>query len=402
MHCETKILDDLYYVGSSDRRLALFENVYPIPNGVSYNSYLYLDEKTALLDTVDSSVFETFIENVEFLLNGRKLDYLIVEHMEPDHAASIEELSLHHKDMVIVTNAMGKKFLLNYFPNIKNEILLVKEGDKLNIGKHTFNFVMAPMVHWPEVMFTFESNDGVLFSADAFGTFGAIDGNLFIDSNELSNSYISEARRYYANIVGKYGDQVMNVLKKASSLPINMICPLHGPIHRKDLTRVLDLYKKWASYEAEDNDGVMLCYASIYGNTKNVVDVLTNMLANKGVKNVVTYDVSKTDQSYLIAESFRVKTIVLASVTYNAGAFVKMEDFLHDLFAHKVRNKTFGFIENGSWAPMAKNAMKSILKDLEGASFLENSLTVISKLKDSQLVELEKMADEIASLTLKA
>ena len=397
MHCETKILDDLYYVGSSDRRLALFENVYPIPNGVSYNSYLYLDEKTALLDTVDASALDVFLENVDSLLKGRKLDYLIVDHMEPDHSACIAELCLRHIDMSIVTNAMGKKFLLNFFPDIKNEILIVKEGDRLNIGRHTFSFVMAPMVHWPEVMFTFEHSNGVLFSADAFGTFGAIDGDLFIDSNELSPSYISEARRYYANIVGKYGDQVNIALKKASSLDIKMICPLHGPIYRKGITRIVDLYKKWASYEAEDNDGVLLCYGSIYGNTKNAVDVLSNMLMNKGVKNIATYDVSKTDQSILIGETFRVKTIILASVTYNAGAFVKMEEFLHDLAAHKIRNKTFGFIENGSWAPMAKNAMKAITKDLEGCSFLQNSLTIVSKLKESQLNELEKMADEIVS-----
>lgn len=397
MHCERKISDGFYYVGSSDRRLALFENVYPIPNGVSYNSYLYLDEKTVLLDTVDSSVSDVFYENIEFLLNGRKLDYLIINHMEPDHAANIGELTLRHPEVTIVVNPMSKKFLFNYFPEIKNQILVVKEGDKLNIGKHTFTFVMAPMVHWPEVMFTYEISDGVLFSADAFGTFGALNGNIFASSSTFTKEYIAEARRYYTNIVGKYGDQVVNVLKKAASIDIKMICPLHGPIYKDNLNFILNPYMNWATYNVEENDAVMICYSSVYGGTKNAVDVLEKLLSEKGVANIATYDVSKTDSSYLIAEAFRVKTIVLASTTYNAGVFVKMEDFLHDLAAHKIRNRTFAFIENGSWAPSARLGMKNILKDLQGTTFIEESITLASRIKPNQEEELDKLAEKIVS-----
>lgn len=397
MHCERKISDGFYYVGSSDRRLALFENVYPIPNGVSYNSYLYLDEKTVLLDTVDSSVSDVFYENIEFLLNGRKLDYLIINHMEPDHAANIGELTLRHPEVTIVVNQMSKKFLFNYFPEIKNQILVVKEGDKLNIGKHTFTFVMAPMVHWPEVMFTCEISEGVLFSADAFGTFGALNGNIFASSSTFTKEYIAEARRYYTNIVGKYGDQVVNVLKKAASIDIKMICPLHGPIYKDNLNFILNPYMNWATYSVEENDAVMICYSSVYGGTKNAVDVLEKLLSEKGITNIVTYDVSKTDSSYLIAEAFRVKTIVLASTTYNAGVFVKMEDFLHDLAAHKIRNRTFAFIENGSWAPSARLGMKNILKDLQGTTFIEESITLTSKIKPNQEEELDNLAEKIVS-----
>lgn len=397
MHCERKISDSFYYVGSSDRRLALFENVYPIPNGVSYNSYLYLDDKTVLLDTVDSSVSDVFYENIEFLLNGRKLDYLIINHMEPDHAANIGELTLRHPEVTIVVNPMSKKFLFNYFPEIKNQILVVKEGDKLNIGKHTFTFVMAPMVHWPEVMFTFEISEGVLFSADAFGTFGALNGNIFASSSTFTKEYIAEARRYYTNIVGKYGDQVANVLKKAAGIDIKMICPLHGPIYKDNLNFILNPYMNWATYNVEENDAVMICYSSVYGGTKNAVDVLEKLLSEKGVTNIVTYDVSKTDSSYLIAEAFRVKTIVLASTTYNAGVFVKMEDFLHDLAAHKIRNRTFAFIENGSWAPSARLGMKNILKDLQGTTFIEESVTLTSRIKPNQEEDLDKLAEKIVS-----
>lgn len=397
MHCERKISDSFYYVGSSDRRLALFENVYPIPNGVSYNSYLYLDDKTVLLDTVDSSVSDVFYENIEFLLNGRKLDYLIINHMEPDHAANIGELTLRHPEVTIVVNPMSKKFLFNYFPEIKNQILVVKEGDKLNIGKHTFTFVMAPMVHWPEVMFTYEISEGVLFSADAFGTFGALNGNIFASSSTFTKEYIAEARRYYANIVGKYGDQVANVLKKAAGIDIKMICPLHGPIYKDNLNFILNPYMNWATYNVEENDAVMICYSSVYGGTKNAVDVLEKLLSEKWVTNIVTYDVSKTDSSYLIAEAFRVKTIVLASTTYNAGVFVKMEDFLHDLAAHKIRNRTFAFIENGSWAPSARLGMKNILKDLQGTTFIEESVTLTSRIKPNQEEDLDKLAEKIVS-----
>lgn len=394
MHHETLISDGFYYVGGSDRRIHLFENVYPLENGVSYNSYLFLDEKTLLLDTVDRAVSDGFYENLEFLLKDRPLDYLIVNHMEPDHAANIGELLLRHPETTIVVNPMSQKFLLNYFPNIKAKFLIVQEGDTLNIGKHTFTFVMAPMVHWPEVMMTYELSEKVLFSADAFGTFGALSGDIY--RNE-KNFDLKEARRYYTNIVGKYGDQVVNVLKKAETLEINMICPLHGPIHKGNLNFALNPYKLWATYTPEDKDGVMIAYSSVYGDTANAVEVLANMLTKKGVKNLVVYDVSKTDSSYLVAEAFRVNTIVLAATTYNAGVFVKMEDFLHDLANHKIRNRTIAFIENGSWAPAAKANMKRILSDLQGISYIDESLTIASSLKENQLEGLEAIAEAVTA-----
>ena len=397
MHNEIQISDGFYYIGGSDRRIHLFENVYPLTNGVSYNSYIYLDEKTCVLDTVDHSVSDVFYENIEHLLNGRPLDYLIVNHMEPDHAANIGELCRRYPEAKVVVNALSRKFLLNFFPNFKNEIVIVKEGDKLSIGKHTFTFVMAPMVHWPEVMMTYEVSEKVLFSADAFGTFGALSGNIFADAMNFDRLYLDEARRYYTNIVGKYGDQVLAVLKKAAGIEIQAICPLHGPIYRGNLNYIINPYLSWASYTPEDKDGVMIVYSSVYGGTANCCDVLASKLAAKGAKNLVMYDVSKTDSSYLIAESFRVKTIVLAATTYNAGVFVKMEDFLHDLANHKIRNRTFAIIENGSWAPNAKASMKSIIGNLEGATFLEPSLTINSTLKDSQLASLEAIAEAVVA-----
>lgn len=398
MHNETKISEGFYYIGASDRRIHLFENVYPLTNGVSYNSYIYLDEKTCVLDTVDRSVSDVFYENIDHLLNGRPLDYLIVNHMEPDHAANIGELVRRHPEVTVVVNAMSKKFLLNFFPGIdEGKLLIVKEGDKLSIGAHTFTFVMAPMVHWPEVMMTYELSEKVLFSADAFGTFGALSGNIFADASNFDRLYLDEARRYYTNIVGKYGDQVIAVLKKAANIEIKTICPLHGPVYRGNLNYIINPYLAWASYTPENQDGVMIAYSSVYGGTANCADVLASKLAGKGVKNLVMYDVSKTDASYLIAESFRVKTIVLAATTYNAGVFVKMEDFLHDLANHKIRNRTFTFIENGSWAPMAKSGMRKILEGLEGCTFLDASLTLASTLKENQLAQLDAIAEAVVS-----
>ncbi len=394
MHNEIKIKEGLYYVGGSDRRIALFENIYPVPKGVSYNSYLFLDEKTLLLDTVDHAISDVYFENIDFLLGERKLDYLLITHMEPDHASRIGELVLRHPEVTVIVNAMSKKFLQNYFPKLQANLLVVKEGDELSIGKHVFAFLMAPMVHWPEVMFAYEKSEKILFSADAFGTFGALSGDIYASSYNFD---WEEARRYYSNIVGKYGDQVCNVLKKASAFVIEMICPLHGPTHQEDIPSLLEAYKKWATYEAEDQDGVMIAYSSVYGDTANAVEILAKQIVEKGIRNIVVYDVSKTDPSYLIGEAFRVKTIVLAATTYNAGVFAKMEDFLHDLAHHKIRNRTIAFIENGSWAPAAKANMKKILEELTGIQYLEETLTIASSLKEEQLPELEKIADAVAS-----
>lgn len=397
MHTETKISENFYYIGGSDRRLALFENVYPVSNGASYNSYMYLDEKTLVLDTVDESVRGVFFENIAHLLNGRKLDYLVVNHMEPDHAANIGELLLRYPDTTIVVNPMSKKFLLNFFPDLEDKrFLVVQEGDKLSIGKHEFTFVMAPMVHWPEVMFTYEITEKVLFSADAFGTFGALSGNIFATPRDYDAAHMAEARRYYTNIVGKYGEQVVAVLKKAETIAIDMICPLHGPIHRGNLNFILDPYKLWATYTPEDKDGVMIAYSSVYGDTANAATYLATKLAEKGVKNLVMYDVSKTDSSVLVAEAFRVSTIVLAATTYNAGVFIKMEDFLHDLANHKIRNRNIALIENGSWAPAAKSNMLKILEGLE-LNYIEKSLTIASSLKKDQLPQLEEIAEAVAA-----
>ena len=402
MHTETKLSESFYYIGGSDRRLALFENVYPLQNGASYNSYLYLDEKTLVLDTVDESVRGVYFENIEHLLAGRKLDYLVVNHMEPDHASSIGELLLRYPDVTIVISAMAKKFLLNFFPQLENKkFLIVAEGDKLSIGKHVFTFVMAPMVHWPEVMFTYEITEKVLFSADAFGTFGALAGNVLAQPKDYDSAHMAEMRRYYTNIVGKYGEQVVAVLEKAETLEINMICPLHGPIHTGNLNFVMDPYKLWATYTPEDKDGVMIAYSSVYGDTANAATYLATKLAEKGVKNLVMYDVSKTDSSVLVAEAFRVNTIVLAATTYNAGVFVKMEDFLHDLANHKIRNRTIAFIENGSWAPAAKANMQKILEGLD-LNYIDQSLTIASSLTENQLPQLEAIADAVAATVLPA
>lgn len=394
MHNEVKISDSFYYIGGSDRRLALFENVYPLVNGASYNSYLYLDEKTLVLDTVDRAVSDVFYGNLDYLLAGRKLDYLIVNHMEPDHAANIGELLLRHPETTIVIGDMAKKFLLNYFPDIKANFLIVNEGDKLSIGKHEFTFVKAPMVHWPEVMFTYELTEHVLFSADAFGTFGALHGDIYASKNNFD---LAEARRYYTNIVGKYGQQVLDVLKKAADLRIDLICPLHGPLHRGNLNPLLGAYGNWASYTPEDPSGVMIAYSSVYGDTALAAEILAKKIVERGLRDVVVYDVSKTDSSYLIAESFRVGTILLCATTYNAGVFVKMEDFLHDLANHKIRNRTIGFVENGSWAPAAKMNMKRILADLEGIDYIDESLTIASALKEGQLPALDAIAEAVVA-----
>lgn len=394
MHNEVLISEGLYYVGGSDRRLALFENVYPLANGASYNSYLYLDEKTLLLDTVDRSVSEVFYGNLEFLLGKRKLDYLIVNHMEPDHAANIGELLLRYPDTTIVISPMAKQFLLNFFPDIKAKFHLVNEGDKLSIGKHEFTFVSAPMVHWPEVMMTYELTEKVLFSADAFGTFGALNGDIYASKRNFD---LDEARRYYTNIVGKYGPQVLDVLKKALDIPIKMICPLHGPIHKGNLNPLLGAYGCWASYTPEDKEGIMIAYSSVYGDTALAAEILAKKIVARGLRDVVVYDVSKTDSSVLVAEAFRVGTILLCATTYNAGVFVKMEDFLHDLANHKIMNRTIGFVENGSWAPAAKANMKRILSDLEGMDYIEESLTIASALKESQLANLDRIVEEVVA-----
>ncbi len=396
MHNIRKIAKDYYWVGASDRRLELFENIMPITKGVSYNSYLLVDEKTILLDTVDSSVSRQFLENVKYALNGRALDYMVVNHMEPDHCSIIEDMVLRYPELKLIGNLKTLQMIKQFFDfDVEERFVSVKEGDTFSSGNHTLTFVMAPMVHWPEAMFTYDVEEKILFSADAFGTFGALNGNLFNDEVNFDKDWLDEARRYYTNIVGKYGNPVQAALKKASTIEINMICPLHGPIWRNDLGYILDKYNKWSTYEPEDKT-VMIVYGSMYGNTESAVNVLATKLAEEGVKNIVTYSVSNTHVSYLISEAFRCSHIVLAAPTYNGGVFTPMENFLLDLKAHGLQKRTFAFIENGTWAPTAACQMMSIVGEMKDMKVIEETITLKSSLKESQIEQLENLAKELA------
>ena len=396
MHSTRKVKDDLIYVGGSDRRLSRFENLFPIPKGVSYNSYVLLDEKTVLFDTADESISRQYIENVVHALNGRPLDYMVVQHMEPDHCAMIDDMLRRYPEakMVCSAKAVGM-FDQFYGTDVAARALVVKEGDKLSTGEHTLHFVMAPMVHWPEVMVTYDEKDKILFSADAFGTFGALAGNIFDDEITFDATWMNDARRYYANIVGKYGVQVQTLLKKAASLDIEMICPLHGPIWHKDLGLLLEKYQKWSTYEPEDKT-VMIAYATMYGNTENAANVLAGMLADKGVKNIAMYDVSETDVSELVAESFRCSHLVLAAPTYNSGIQPKMEAYLSDIKALNLQNRTVAVIDNGTWAATAGKQMIGMLEGMKNMTILENRISIKSALAENQLGALEALADELA------
>ncbi len=396
MHSTRKVKDDLIYVGGSDRRLSRFENLFPIPKGVSYNSYVLLDEKTVLFDTADESISRQYIENVVHALNGRPLDYMVVQHMEPDHCAMIDDMLRRYPEakMVCSAKAVGM-FAQFYGTDVAARALVVKEGDKLSTGEHTLHFVMAPMVHWPEVMVTYDEKDKILFSADAFGTFGALAGNIFDDEITFDATWMNDARRYYANIVGKYGVQVQTLLKKAASLDIEMICPLHGPIWHKDLGLLLEKYQKWSTYEPEDKT-VMIAYATMYGNTENAANVLAGMLADKGVKNIAMYDVSETDVSELVAESFRCSHLVLAAPTYNSGIQPKMEAYLSDIKALNLQNRTVAVIDNGTWAATAGKQMIGMLEGMKNMTILENPISIKSALAENQLGALEALADELA------
>ena len=369
----------------------------PIPSGTSYNSYVLTDEKTVLLDTVDQAVSAQFIENLTAVLAGRALDYIVVHHVEPDHLASLTEVLVRWPNVVIVCSLQASRFM-KQFMDIPEHIQfqIVKEGDSLNTGKHTLNFVGAQMVHWPEVLVSYDSTDKVLFSADAFGTFGALNGNLYADEVNFDREWMYEARRYYTNIVGKYGMQVQNLLKKAATLDIAMICPLHGPIWRKDFGKFIEKYDKWSRYEPEDKE-VLVIYGSMYGHTESVATVLSGMLADKGCRNVRMYDVSATHVSYLVSESFRCSHIVLVAPTYNGGLYPPMENYLLDIKAHLLQNRTFTVIENGSWAPVSGNAVKAILGEMKNTTVLEPAITFKSAMKEAQRAELEALADAIVA-----
>ena len=395
MYCVKKMTEDLYWVGGNDRRLALFENVYPIPRGVSYNAYVVLDEKTVLLDTVDHSVSPIFFENLAHVLNGRKLDYLIVNHMEPDHAATIEAVVLRYPEVRLVCNKKTAQMMKNFFSfDVDSRVHLVAEMDTLCTGKHTFAFVMAPMVHWPEVMVTYDATTKTLFAADAFGTFGALGGNLYADEVNFQTEWLDDARRYYTNIVGKYGTQVQALLKKAATIEIETICPLHGPVWRKDIGWFIDKYVHWATYTPEE-DAVVIAYASVYGNTETAANILAGKLADLGVRNVKVYDVSATHASEIVSECFRASHLVFLSTTYNAGMFVNMENLVHDIVNHNLQNRTIALVENGSWAPTAGGLMRAEFSKLKHCTILDETVTIKSSLKEAQLESMDALAEAI-------
>lgn len=388
------ITKDLFYIGASDRKLSLFEAVYPVVNGVSYNSYLLIDDKTILFDTVDKHCAEQFFENLKAGLDGRNLDYFIINHLEPDHSALIKQVIEKYKDVKIVCNAKTKQMLYQFFEfdfDIENNFNIVKEGDTLTTANHEFTFVMAPMVHWPEVMVTYDKKDKILFSADAFGSFGALNGNIFDNETELN---INEYRRYYTNIVGKYGTQVNALLNKASNLEINMICPLHGVIIKENIANLVELYLKWANYEPEIKSALII-YASVYGGTQNAAEVLATKLAQKGIKNIKLHDTSMIHPSFILSDAFKYSHIIIATPTYNNCIFVKMEQFISDIVSHNLQNRTYAIIENGSWAPNSGAAVKTKLETLKSSNFIEEKITIKSTLKSNQEDELEKLANLI-------
>ena len=392
------ISEAVKYIGVDDKTIDLFESQYVVPHGVSYNSYLIFDEKVALMDTVDARGMEQWEKNLLAALDGRKVDYLIVSHLEPDHAGSIGRLVELFPEVTLVGNAKTFHMLPQFFDELpvdENHKITVAEGESLSLGTHTLNFYMAPMVHWPEVMITFDTTDGILYSADAFGTFGALAGNVFADEVDFENKWLDEARRYYTNIVGKYGPQVQMALKKALALDIKMICPLHGPIWRENIAWFVDKYNKWSTYTPEDNT-VLIAYASIYGGTENAANILASELAKKGIKNIAMTDVSVTHPSYIISEAFRCSHIVFAAPTYNAGIFTPMETLLLDLAAHNLQNRTVAFIENGSWAPISAKLMGDIVAKMKNMTVLASKATLKSTVKDAQREELKTLASEIA------
>lgn len=396
MYCTKNISKDLVWVGANDRRLAMFEGVYSVPAGVSYNSYLLLDDTTILFDTVDKAVSSIFFQNIEHALNGKNLDFVVIQHMEPDHSATLMELLLRYPDIKIVCNEKILSMISQFFnKDLKNKAFIVKEGATLNTGNHVLKFLMAPMIHWPEVMMTYDETTGTLFSADAFGTFGALNGAIFADEVDFNNDYMSEARRYYCNIVGKYGNQVQSLLKKVHNIDLKMICPLHGFVWRRNLEDFFDKYVKWSTYTPEET-GVMIAYASVYGNTENTAEIISSRLRDMGI-NTVMYDVSVTPASEIIAAAFKWSHLLFASTTYNAGIFVSMEELLHDLAAHNIQNRTVAFVENGSWAPTSGKLMREIISKCSNMTILDESVTLKSSLKPEQSEQIDSLVSAISA-----
>ena len=379
------VTDDIRYAGVDDTTLDLFESQYPVPYGVSYNSYVILDEKTAIMDTVDARATEEWLKNISEILGDREPDYLVISHLEPDHAANIGRLAEMYPKMQLVGNAKTFSMLPQFFEmDLTDRTVVVKEGDELSLGSHTLKFFLAPMVHWPEVMVTYDEKDKVLFSADGFGTFGAISENL---------PWIQEARRYYINIVGKYGPSVQMLVKKAAGLDIAMICPLHGPVLKDDLSFYLDKYNTWSSYTPEDQ-GVVVAYASMHGNTKEAAVYIAEQLRAAGEK-VIVFDLSRDDVSYAVEAAFRLERMVLAAPTYDGGLFPCMEDFLNHLKAKNFQNRRIALVENGSWGPMAAKKMREILDTMKNLTICETTVTIRSAMKEADKESIAKMLEEL-------
>jgi len=394
MYCVREITDDLYWVGGDDHRLALFENIHPIPRGISYNSYILLDEKTVLFDTVDWSICNQFIKKIKWVLKDRPLDYMVINHLEPDHSACIDEIIHRYPDVKIITTEKGKMFMHQFGFSIDDKVMVVKEGDAMSFGKHNVVFVEAPMVHWPEVMVTYDTTNGVIFSADAFGTFGALDGKLFNDEINFDRDLIDEARRYYANIVGKYGPHVQYLLKKASGLDIKYICPLHGPVWRNNFEYIIDKYNKWSRYEPEEK-GVLIVYGSMYGNTEAAAENLASRLVQKGMTNVKIYDVSSNHVSYLISDTFKYSHLALLCVTYNINIYPPMLNYLNDMKLLNVQKRTVALIENGSWAPQSGRLMRKFLENMKDMNVLDNEVSINSSMKEDDVQLIDELADSI-------
>ena len=391
------IRDDIFWIGGDDRTATIFEGAFPIPEGVSYNSYLLVSEgKTCLLDTVDSSIASKFWRNLRKTMDGKDLDYLIINHMEPDHGACITQVLETWPDVTVIGNSKTFDMLENFYHISPKNRMVVKEGDELVVGKHTLRFYFAVMVHWPEVMFTYDVGERILFSADAFGTFKAVSGALYADETDFDRDYLNEARRYYANIVGKYGAKVQNALAKLKDVPIDMICPLHGPIWRSDLGYIIGKYDLWSRYEPEEK-GVTIAYTSVYGNTAAVAERLAIMLKERGVENVTMHSMTVEHPSYAVADAFRFTNIVFASTTYNNALHPSMSSTIEDMEIMAVQNRKYSVIGNGSWAPQADRIIEERVSGMKGMTKVGETLTIKSSLAPEQVPELEALADAIAA-----
>ena len=380
------ITNDIKYIGVNDHKIDLFEGKYEVPNGMAYNSYVIIDEKIAVLDTVDNDFKDEWLNKIKGVLGDKKPDYLVVHHMEPDHSSNIAEFVKEYPEIKIVSSQKAFDIMQNFFKdNFKDRQIVVGEGDKLNLGNHELTFLTAPMVHWPEVIVSFDSTDKVLFSADGFGKFGALD---------VDEDWACEARRYYFGIVGKYGMQVQKLLSKASSLDIQIICPLHGPVLKEDLAYYLDLYNKWSSYTPEE-EGILIAYTSVYANTKKAVLELEKVLNEKGAKKVVVTDLARSDMAENVEDAFRYSKLVLATTTYNGEIFPFMREFIHELTERNYSNRKVAFIENGSWMPMAKKVMFQMFENSKNLEYCENSVKILSSISEENIEEINRLADEL-------